>query len=80
MGQNSHEVECRTTSPSAEEYGSKRDLVRWNMLQMDQYYSSKDRDSAFLMYQMTATRQMNNPKKPLTPKQRMSIIKSFVSA
>lgn len=78
MGQNSHEVECRTTSPAAKEYGSKRDLVKWNMLQMDRYYSSKDRNSSFLMYQMTATRQMSNPKKPLTPKQRMSIINRFI--
>lgn len=80
MGQNSHAIECRTTSPSANEYGSDRDLVKWNMLQMDKYYSLKDSNSAFLMFQMTATRQMNNPKKPLTPKQRMSIINSFLSS
>lgn len=79
MGQDSHDTECRTTSPSAEEYGSKRDLVKWNMLQMDRHYSSTERNAAFLMYQMTATRQMNNPKKPLTPKQRMSIIDSFLT-
>ena len=44
--------------PTAEDYGSKRDLVRWGMMSADcraRFYTP-DRADAFLMDHLTATR------------------------